>query len=278
MQEQRSEPGTSEGRITQRLYPPAGTRTSEAPPRNDHTRVLAFVLIGLGLAMLASNVAQLPWEQGRERTYEVTAPLEDATVARVRFEWGSGSLRLGTAPGSDELVWGSADATRALVVDARDYENDDEQGTDVAVRPRSMGWFGGFSSASSTLLLNEQPRYDLLVFDLESGSANLDLSQLDVRELKLDAGSGSVEMQLPSRGATEGEFDVGSGSLNMMLPPDVEARIVLDKGNGSFSAGDRLKLVEEGENAVYQTPNYDEDAEQRIELDIEGGSGSIVIN
>ena len=270
---------SSAGRVTDRLdtqevaeSAPSGASTGYWHDRN---RLLALLLIGLGLAMLLSNIGRLPFSfgsLGRTTTYGVEVPLDDIKAAQVRIDWGSAPFQL-NAGGSGYLVAGSVEARREPEVKV---EHDDDS-AEVTIRDSRRIWpFGASTGAYGHLLLDPTAIFRL-EFNLGSGPAEIDLSKVRVSQLELDAGSGSVELRLPAQGTTQASLDAGSGSLNIALPRGGEARVELDRGSGSFSAGDRLRQVEgDRDDAVYQTLGYDA-APNRIDIKIDGGSGSINI-
>ena len=67
--------------------------------------------------------------------------------------------------------------------------------------------------------------------------------------------------------------------MRIDLPSDMPTRVVIDNGSGTFKffAGTRLRQVEgDGIDGVFQTPDFDPDKEH-IQLEIESGSGAVVI-
>ncbi len=117
-----------------------------------------------------------------------------------------------------------------------------------------------------------------LQIDYHSGSVDLDLTELTLSELVIDAGSGSADISLPD-GKYEIEIDGSSGSIEIELPASMEARIKVDGGSGSFSLDEtRFTQVEgdERDEGVWETAAYD-DASDRVELILDVGSGSVQI-
>ena len=169
------------------------------------------------------------------------------------------------------------------------------------------------SAAAFTWSLPTQPtRWDIALspavpLDLKliggSGSANADLSRLQIEGLQVDVASGSFSLILPeSIQAYEANFEGGSGSLRVTLPvktnltlsvdgasgsisfelpTGTEVRIeVTDSGSGSLNLPRGLTQVEkgEGDEGIWETPGY-ANATQRILIRVQDiGSGSLNIN
>jgi hypothetical protein len=86
-------------------------------------------------------------------------------------------------------------------------------------------------------------------------------------------------MTLPASGRQTIDLDSGSGSVTLYLPSSTEARIDLDSGSGSFNvSGDRFRHLsgDDPDDGIWETEGYG-DAANRIDLNIDGGSGSIRI-
>ncbi|MCD4738771.1 MAG: hypothetical protein K8R89_05875, partial [Anaerolineae bacterium] len=92
-------------------------------------------------------------------------------------------------------------------------------------------------------------------------------------------GSGQVELRLPAASTFSGLMFGGSGRLVITLPEKVGLRIDLDSGSGSFRPAARFRLVAGTRtgDGRWETENYDT-ADYQIELEIDQGSGSIIIN
>ena len=86
-----------------------------------------------------------------------------------------------------------------------------------------------------------------------------------------------------SNSSFEARIDGSSGQITITLPEGVGARVALDSGSGAFRPDARFTMVS-GERArhggggdgVWETENLDT-AEYTIELEIDQGSGAIII-
>ncbi len=267
---------TASGSASEQLYPEMSSAPTAMPavPSRDRNWLLAFLLIGLGLAMLFANVERGTFRGGEPIGAPFTAPLQGAQTAKVDIQWGSGLLRLGGLEQGDRLLAGAFQDPRRASLDVEHRGS----AAIVSLHGRGSGWFPRLSAGrGDELLLSPVPVYEL---DIEtgSGSTQLDLHSLKVSDLKLDAGSGSLDLRLPQAGPLAASVEAGSGSIAVDLAPQAEVQITVDHGSGSLSPGLRLKQVggERGSEAVYQTPGY-ASTKEHMDIRIDAGSGSITI-
>ena len=143
-----------------------------------------------------------------------------------------------------------------------------------------------------------------LTLRLGSGSADINLSGLQLNRLEMDGASGSATMTLPaSDGAYEFSYTGGSGSLDLTLPANTDLTVTLDgssgsqsisvpagtavrmdvrdNGSGSVSAGGgmaRLSGKSSEDIGIWETAGFAQ-AAHRITIIVEHvGSGSISVH
>jgi len=104
------------------------------------------------------------------------------------------------------------------------------------------------------------------------GQAILDLSAAQLVALDVNLGIGLLEVTLPE-GNYAARLDGGIGQIIVWLPEGADVRIVTDTG---LTAVDLPPGFHEDEEDVFTSPGYDE-AEQRIELTLDHGIGSVVV-
>ena len=150
--------------------------------------------------------------------------------------------------------------------------------------------------------LNPSVPTDLTV-DGGSGSANLDLSTINLTALNIDVGSGSFDITIPtSRDGYTASLEGGSGSLRVLiadnqnlnlkingasgsikidLPANSAVRIEsLDSGSGSLSIPGRFTKIQNSGNrdeGIWQSNNFDTEKESIVIQIVDIGSGSITI-
>lgn len=110
--------------------------------------------------------------------------------------------------------------------------------------------------------------------DLRGGvnTARLDLTGLTLTRLNVNLGVGDVRLKLAERGEYQVKVNGGVGELVVEIPDETEARIRADGGLGAITVAPRY----ERQGRYYVTKGYN-DADNRVDLDIDGGVGSITI-
>jgi hypothetical protein len=114
-----------------------------------------------------------------------------------------------------------------------------------------------------------------LVFETGAAEANLDLTDLKVKDLVLKTGASSTDLKLPSgAGTTHLKVEAGAASIIIAVPEGVAARIETETGLASISINqDRFPKM----NGYYQSSDY-EAAANKVEIRIESGVSSIEIH
>ena len=205
---------------------------------------------------------------------QVTVPLEGAEKVRVRVQHGVGALSVSGGAGPDALVAGT-------FVGMASTRKQSEGMTEVRLRTPSyrtpyvfMPWlWGGGGGLEWQMALNSDVPMELRV---ESGlSTNrLDLSDLQVTELRVQAGLSSTDLTMPARaGYTRARIEAGLASVTIHIPEGVSARIRTQEGLASTTVDqDRFPRVGD----IYVSPDFEE-AENKAEIEIQHGLGSVVV-
>ncbi len=113
-----------------------------------------------------------------------------------------------------------------------------------------------------------------LVFETGAVDANLDLSDLQVKDMVLKTGASSTNLLLPAAaGLTHVKIEVGAAAVIIRVPEGVAARIETEVGLTSIAVNQsRFPKL----NGYYQSVDY-ESAENKVDIRIEAGLGSIEI-
>jgi hypothetical protein len=219
-----------------------------------------WLLVALGVWFLIGSIA--PGASGG--TERLSLPLRGATDASVRIRFGAGTLTTRLAAAGD-LVDGAFDGGvihRELGPGRVELSQDTSYG---------LPWLDRRSSWD--LGLTAEVPLDLRV---ETGASRtvLDLRDTRLRRLDLQTGASETRVVLPrNAGATEVRAEHGAASLTFEIPTGVAARIRARMALGS-SQVDEARFPRAGD--VYQSVDYDS-APNRIDLDIQGGVGSLRI-
>lgn len=205
----------------------------------------------------------------------VVKELEGASEVRMEIEFGTGRLYLGELADSSNLMEAEfkydMGSPRALV----SYNVKKGKGY-LRVQSEQSKWpFGHWGTNEDTEWnIRLSPRIPLtLHVKAGVGRSTFDLAGLRVSSLDLDAGVGNVRIIFPAAaGLTEAKIDAGVGDVTLQIPGNVGARIHVDMGLGSVQIADRFTKSDD----YYISEGYAH-AENRLELDIDGGIGRIII-
>jgi len=241
------------------------------------TRVGPAVVLGIGVLMaLGVGLATLHWRYPAPamEMEQVVQGLDGLRQAEVELDSGIGELIVDALPSDSlSLMEGQFRHTLGAKV-LKSFQASEGEGR---LRLESGGSFpflplsGG--RRSWDIRLTRRIPLDLKV-ETGVGEARLNLRELQVIRLDLDAGMGNVLVTFPSKaGLTTAEIDGGVGNLILEIPPQVEARIHVDRGLGSLSI-DRERFPRSGE--IYVSEGFSS-AENKLELDVSVGVGDVTI-
>jgi hypothetical protein len=137
-------------------------------------------------------------------------------------------------------------------------------------------------SGSTRLVLPASPdSYDVRL-DCESGSFTVEIADGAMIDAKVDVDSGSFKITFSGDAEADLDIDGDSGSTTIIVPDDAGVRLIIrDSGSGSVTVPGGYTLVSEGgdddeDTGTWESDDYD-DAEYRIEIKFEGGSGSFTL-
>ncbi len=224
----------------------------------DVVRWWPLVAIGVGAwfvlgALLVRDNRVLP------ETLEI--PIAGLSEAEVRLSFGGGELRLGpAAPGV--LVSGRFEGgviQRELGPGRLELK---------PIEPQAAFWEG--RAMHWDVALTAEIPVDLRI---ESGAnrSRVDLATLRIRRLEVKTGASDTHLRLPGAGMTSVKVEAGLASLNIEVPSGVAARIRSRMGLGSTNVDESRFPRSAG---GWTSPDF-ETAADRVEIEIEGGLGSV---
>jgi hypothetical protein len=242
-----------------------------------------LLLVALGLWILLGAVAgrpavearevSIPWARTAARQDDgLRAPPGSAGRARIRLHHGAGRLVVGGGAAPDELVAG----TFTGGLDWRTRREGDLLRADLSTPASAWrtvvpwAWQGGLNWECR--LSDALP----LELDLEIGAneARLDLRDLRVTDLRLEAGASSTEVVLPARaGHTRARLEAGAASLTVRVPEGVAARI---RAEGALAGIDVDTARFPRAGGAYQSLDYDT-AANRVDLKVSAAVGSVSV-
>jgi hypothetical protein len=104
------------------------------------------------------------------------------------------------------------------------------------------------------------------------GNSRLDLRGLRITNLSLGSGVGQTVVTLPASGRVTARVESGVGETNIFIPRGTESRVRVSNGIGAVQiSGDYQRIGDVHTSSGFETAN------NRIELEIEGGVGRISV-
>jgi hypothetical protein len=257
--------------------------------------IALLALAAVVFVLLAAPALNLPTSAVMQ-TQTIVEPRGEATSADISLDLSSMPTRLYALGDSRDLLRAEIDYFGTL-----DYQATGESVRRISISQRtdSSGLRFVFDpSARWEIGLSPAVPIDLSI-DGASGSAEIDLTGLDLSSFWFDqgsgsfdvilpmspkeyevtaiGGSGSLEITLPEQTSLTLRLDGQSGSIRVNLPDRAGVRLeVLDSGSGSVNFPRELDLVSGGEDkeGVWESPGYD-DAVYKLRIICEDlGSGS----
>jgi len=225
--------------------------------------VLALLCACLGLAI---------WQYGpslpaKETTINYSEPLGNLERAKIQLDFTPGSLTVGSLPSSSqnfiEVDSKARNGDRSVKADFHRLGNEGSLHLST-VDEANTGW--------DIRLTRNIP----LMMDIKSAvsSMELDLSQLEVTELRMDIDVGTCTMKMPSSaGITSVYIEADVANVEVTIPDGVAAKLKADVDLGLFKVDeDRFPR----KNDYYVSRNFD-DAENRIELELDCDIGRVQV-
>lgn len=126
-----------------------------------------------------------------------------------------------------------------------------------------------------SLALPENLEWDL---DLNTGAidANIDVSELDVKNIDIDCGAGDIEIKYGLKSSlVYTEIDCGATEITLNVPEGAGVELSMDglvSDSKVFIPG--MKKISDG---IYRTDNFDEE-EVKLFIDIDTGVGEVDLN
>jgi Domain of unknown function (DUF5668) len=231
--------------------------------RNDVT-LWPVILIAIGIGIVLSA---LPLGRSRSLGGErASVPLGAATSGRVIVKHGAGRLSIRSTHDPGALVDGSFTGG----VEPRERRSGDE--LQVTLERRDWAPWGRRGSADWDVGISRRVPVAL---DVEAGAnrADLDLSDLTVRDLRLHTGASETSVTMPAQGRTRAFVACGAASVRIRIPERTPARIVLRTGLTSVHV-DETRFPRDADG--YRSPDFDASADG-VDLAIEGGAASIEV-
>jgi hypothetical protein len=250
--------------------------------------VLAALLLFNQLGWLKGNIFDYFWPlliilfgffllvgalgRGRSKATGQTfsIPLENARSARIKLDHAAGRLNIRAGAASTEVLNGVFGSE----VDYKSRLEADQLQVKIRNSPNFWVWVPGENLDWDICLNGDVP----LTLKVDSGASasTLDLTDLKVAELDIQAGASSTEVSLPANaGNTLVDIHTGASSLKIHIPAAVAARIKVKSGLASVNVdSSRFPRLDGG---LYQSADY-ATAANRADITIDTGVGSVDIS
>lgn len=222
-------------------------------------------LLSLGIWILWGALSK-----SSTQTEHLEIPVGGARKASIKIQHGAGKLDVSSLSNPSLLVEGDFRGG----VEHEVASNGDDQKVMLRMSSKNIpfNWVPGDSLNWSIRILNQIPVS--LQFETGAAEVHLDLSDLLVQELKFSSGASSSVILMPrAAGFTKAKIEAGAASVQIHIPDGVGAKIRTQGGLSSITVDDQKFVKKENE---YFSSGW-ESAENKIELSVEVGVGSINI-
>ncbi|MSQ21965.1 MAG: hypothetical protein EXR53_01480 [Dehalococcoidia bacterium] len=226
--------------------------------------VIGAILVAIGGALLVGAGNEKPVDS-------VAEPLIGLESADVSIKFVAGDLALKSLPaGSPNLVEGQfgteGQGARVQLIRSQNKGK-------LLISIDRQPWIRWFSKASWKLALSQTTK---LTMDLDVGAADakLDLRELKLSELNVNAGAANVEIVMPaSAGNVVASINAGAADITLVIPQGVSAKIKKRTGVSSFAI-DAGRFPLSGD--VYVSPDF-EAAKNRVTINLEIGAANVTV-
>jgi hypothetical protein len=233
--------------------------------------IILIIIAGSGLALRS------PTARGAITRTRVQRPLSGATSADIEIKMGVGTLYLSSLQDSSDLISGTVDTAVGewLTEDFKIVA--DKAHLVLGTENRNVFFdfnffgFGRQPVRNWELMLSEEIPISLNIHT-GVGEARIDLERVLATDVEVRTGVGITDLTLPATGHAKVTLSGGVGETVIRIPKGVAASIRTKTGIGSVQVYGNYARI----NNEYISPDFDT-AENRIELEVKGGVGSIEI-
>lgn len=255
---------------------------------------LPYTGVALALLLLAALLFPRPGAGAPLEGRRLSAAIGTAERAEITLDLASAPVQVTALTPADALPDAVADGDPAplIIADVRDTRRVALRAEGGRTKEVRLGTVGGprWWSRPAALPPGERRAWNVglspaLPLELEidggSGTARMELAELDVTSLRADLGSGAVRATLPRGGAERAvvTLDGGSGALALSTPDDARLEMELATGSGATELrvgrrADLLLRLDLGSGSV--TLDLPDDAPVRFEA-TDDGSGALLL-
>ncbi len=230
--------------------------------------IITLAVVG-GVVLLLLTSPDVLGASGSASTMEIDEPLDGAERADLDIDFAAGELTFGRLSDSAALISARLDLATSREPAWEINRRDETAEMTLGYRGTSFQSWG--RGDDWEVHLSPRVGYTLDI-NIGAGSAELDLTGLDIRDFRATTGAGRVLVILPDEGDLTGKVTGGAGQLIIKIPEDMAALIRVQRGLGALTISDRFSKTDDG----YVTGDWHSN-DNRVELDIEVGVGQVII-
>ncbi len=206
-------------------------------------------------------------------TQPIQVPLGDSTRASITVEPVVGTLRIGAAAESANLVEGSVSRGKDEKIEPKLAQAGGAATCSLSAEGNSWNGFTGGWDQSRVWELALSPGASLsLTVDMAVGDSEIDLTGLTMEFLKADMGLGRIKVVLPATGRFDLSISQGVGVVEIVIPKGMAVRIETDTALAGRQMPDDLVKDEE----FYTSPGY-ANATDRVEIEAAVAVGMLTV-
>jgi len=224
----------------------------------------AIILVGIWL--IVSVIAGPKVVAGEA----VSIPLQGATGAHIKLEYGAGKLTLGSGTGPAEIING----VFTYGLESKSTLAGDKLVVEMKPTSRFWNWVPGTGLNWDVKVNQDIP----LSLDIDAGASTsiIDLTDLKVSKTTIDTGASSTDIKLPADlNMTYLEISAGASTLNVHVPKGTAARIQIESGMATINVNaDRFPKQERN---LYESPDY-ATANKRADIRIDTGVSTVNVD
>ncbi|MGM7700289.1 toast rack family protein [Pseudalkalibacillus sp. Hm43] len=206
----------------------------------------------------------------KEKTKKVIERKEEKEL-EVSLQLGAGKLQV--TGGTNQIMEGTFSYKGEEMDPHVNYEIHENQKGDLTVSQKSTKGWDFFSVKQDwEVALNDTLPLSLNLA-LGAGKSDLNLTNLKLKDLVIEAGVGETKIDLSGdwKESFKVKIDSGVGKTRVMVPKRIGVSLDVDKGVGKIDADYFMKVGSSYQNQAYET------ADVKIDIDIDIGIGDVII-
>jgi hypothetical protein len=208
--------------------------------------------------------------RGNVEVQNAIIDLQGASSANLKISHGAGEFKLHGGALANEMAHGSFSGG----LEHKATRNGDK--LEVRMKPAKdfmdFPFFVPRAQLDWDVSLNSQTPI-ALTLNLGANKSILDLSDLNITDLKLETGASDTRLILPAHGRFQADLDLGAAALEVTIPEGLSARIRASLGAADIKVNES-RFPRNG--SYYQSPDF-ESAANAVEMTIDAGAASIKI-